>query len=130
LVARGWVRDGNIYQARRGIEEANKDNMKNPAVKLTKRERDLVREAIVGKARDRKQRVCAISVCSNHVHIVFEYDAYPISQVVQVYKNAATVALKKNGFSRKVWTGGYDKRYCFDAGSFRKRIEYVKTHCR
>jgi len=125
---RGWVKDGNTYQVNRSIEEANRKNMQHPTARLTKRERDLVREAILGKARERKQKVCAISVWSNHIHIVLESDGCPISNVVQAYKNAATAALKKNGFCGRVWTSGYDKRYCFDEESMRKRIEYVEGH--
>ena len=122
---RGWVKEGNTYQANRSIEDSNRENMRHPAVRLTKRERDLVREAILKKAGERRQKIYAISVCSNHVHIVIEYDACPISQVVQVYKNVSTVALKKDGFCGKVWTKGYDKRYCFDEKSLKARIDYV-----
>ena len=125
---RGWVKEGITYQAYPRIEEANRKQMQHPAVRLTKGERDVVREAILGKARERKQKVCAISVGANHVHIVLEYDACPISQVVQAYKNSATVSLKKNGLCCRAWTGGYDKRYCFDEESLRKRIEYVERH--
>jgi REP element-mobilizing transposase RayT len=125
---RGWVKNANIYQVNPCIEEANKEQMQHTAVRLSKIERDLVREAMLGKARERKQKVYAISVWSNHVHIVFENDGWPISKVVQAYKNAATVALKKNGFCGKVWTSGYDKRYCFDEKALRKRIEYVERH--
>ncbi len=125
---RGWVKEGDTYQANHSMEEANKDNMKYPVVRLTKRERDVVREAILGKARERRQKVYAFSIWSNHLHIVFEYDACPIYQVVQVYKNAATAALKKNGFCGRVWTSGYDKRYCFNEEALRKRIEYVEGH--
>jgi len=125
---RGWVKEGITYQAYPRIEEANRKQMQHPAVRLTRGERDVVREAILGKARERKQKVCAISVGANHVHIVLEYDACPISQVVQAYKNSATVSLKKNGLCGRVWTSGYDKRYCFDEESLRKRIEYVERH--
>jgi len=125
---RGWVKKGNTYQVNRSIEEANKEKIRYPVVRLTKRERDLVQEAILGKARERRQRVCAISVWSNHVHVVLEYDVCPISQVVQAYKNAATVALKKSGFCGRVWTSGYDKRYCFDEEALKSRIKYVNSH--
>ena len=126
--ARGWVEDGSTYQAFPRIEEANRKQMQHPAVRLTRGEQDVVREAILGKARERAQKVCAISVRSSHVHIVLEYDACPISQAVQAYKNSATVSLKKNGFCGRVWTSGYDKRYCFDEDALRKRIEYVERH--
>ena len=125
---RGCVKDGNTYQVNCSIEEINKENMQHPAVRLTKRDRDIVHEAILEKARERRQKVCAISVWSNHVHIVLEYDACPILQAVKAYKNAATITLKKNGFCGKVWTRGYDKRYCFDEEALRKRIEYVNGH--
>lgn len=100
--------------------------MQHSSVKLTRMERDLVREAILGKARERRQKIYAINVRSNHVHIVFDNDTYPISQVVQAYKNAATAALRKDGFYGKIWTSGYDRRYCFDEKSLRRRIEYVE----
>ncbi len=125
---RGWVKNGNTFQENPCIEEANKEQMQCPAVRLTKIERDLVREAILVRARERRQKVYAIRVWSNHVHIVFENEECPISRVVQAYKNAGTIALKKNGFCGKTWTSGYDKRYCFDEKALRKRIEYVEGH--
>src|SRR4030042_2968560 len=125
---RGWVEDGNTYQVYPRIEEANRKQMQHLAVRLTKGERDVVREAILGKARERKQKICAISVGTNHVHIVLEYVACPIPKVVQAYKNSATVSLKRNGLRGRVWTSGYDKRYCFDEGALRKRIEYVESN--
>ena len=123
---RGWVKDGNTYKVNPCIEEANKEQMQHTSVKLTNMERDLVREAILGKARERRQKIYAINVRTNHVHIVFDNGTYPISQVVQAYKNAATAALRENGFYGKIWTSGYDKRYCFNEKAMRNRIEYVE----
>lgn len=39
-----------------------------------------------------------------------------------------TEALHNNGVIGKVWTNGYDKRFCFDTDSLTMRIEYVKRH--
>jgi len=67
-------------------------------------------------------------VCSNHVHIVVGYDGRPIEETVRRYKNVSTVALREKGLEGKVWTRGYDKRFCFDEASLEERIRYVKGH--
>lgn len=48
----------------------------------------------------------------------------PISVVVAYYKNASRVVLNIG----RVWTKGYDKRYCFDEKALRERIAYVERH--
>jgi hypothetical protein len=67
-------------------------------------------------------------VCSNHVHIVAEYVDVPIGVIAGYYKNAGRVALQKNGFKGRVWTGGYDRRFCFNERELRARVDYVNKH--
>jgi REP element-mobilizing transposase RayT len=74
------------------------------------------------------QKVYAVAVCSNHVHLVLGYDKRAIGELVRSYKNEAYFALRKNGFVKRVWTRGYDKRYCFDEKSLKDRIDYVLRH--
>jgi hypothetical protein len=62
------------------------------------------------------------------VHIVAEYIPTPIGLVVRHYRGAAQAALRKTGFAGRVWTNGYDKRYCFDEQTLKNRIDYVKSH--
>jgi len=50
-----------------------------------------------------------------------------IEKVVAYYKTAGRLALKGMGCTGKVWTRGYDKRFCFDRASLRRRIEYVQS---
>lgn len=69
-----------------------------------------------------------MAVCSNHVHIVAERIAESIEMVVSRYKNAATLALRKDGFVTRVWTRGFDKRFCFDGQQLKRRTEYVQAH--
>jgi REP element-mobilizing transposase RayT len=70
----------------------------------------------------------AISVWSNHVHIVQRYNGRPIEKTVRIYKNTATAALRRAGFEGKVWTRGYDKRFCFSEKELRARVDYVNRH--
>ena len=62
------------------------------------------------------------------MHIVVGYDGRPAEEAVRRYKNAATVALRNDGLRGRVWTRGYDVRYCYDEGSLRGRIRYVGKH--
>jgi hypothetical protein len=55
-------------------------------------------------------------------------DRRPIEETVRRYKNASTVALREKGLEGRVWTRGYDKRFCFDEASLEERIRYVQGH--
>jgi len=52
----------------------------------------------------------------------------PIETAVARYKRAATKALRSKGITGKVWTKGYDKRFCFDQKALRERVKYVEGH--
>jgi len=51
-----------------------------------------------------------------------------VDKVVNRFKSAAYYALKENGVKKRVWTRGYDKRFCFDENSLAERIKYVEGH--
>jgi len=104
------------------------EKLKYSAVRLRRKQKEIVRDAFVAAARRFKQKIHAIAVCLNHVHIVCEYVDVPIGVLTGYYKNAARVALKAEGFEGKVWTKGYDKRYCFDEKALFARIAYVEKH--
>ena len=75
-----------------------------------------------------KQKIHAVAVRSNHVHMVAEYVDVPIGVLVGYYKSAGRIALKGCGFKGKAWTGGYDKRFCFSEKELRARVDYVNKH--
>jgi hypothetical protein len=52
----------------------------------------------------------------------------PIGLVVRHYKGSAQAALRKVGVAGRIWTKGFDKRYCFDQQTLQNRINYVKSH--
>ena len=83
-------------------------------MKLRRDEREIVRKAIENEARRLEQEIYALTVCSNHVHIVVDNIDEPIYRTAGRYKRAGTRALRRNGFVGRVWTKGYDKRFCFD----------------
>ncbi len=124
---RGYVKNGRICPENKALMESNKQLQLQDAVKLSKTQQQFVRKAIAEHARLQGQLIYALSVQSNHVHIVAEYIPLPISKVVAYYKNAARLALKSTGHNGKLWTRGYDKRFCFDEESLRRRIKYVNS---
>ena len=126
--AKGFVTKGKIREANIALKKSNIGNLKEATVRLGQRERDIVRDAILGAAKRFQQKIHAIAVHSNHVHIVAEYVEVPMGVLVGCYKSASRIALKNYGFEGKVWTRGYDKRFCYDAAALRSRINYVQRH--
>jgi len=59
---------------------------------------------------------------------VVGYTPVPIPKIAAIYKAAGRMALKEYGFQGKLWTKGYDKRFCFDAETLERRIKYVEKH--
>jgi hypothetical protein len=51
-----------------------------------------------------------------------------MGKIVSYYKNAAQIVLRKFGLTGRVWTKGFDKRYCFDEQALKSRIDYVNSN--
>ena len=125
---KGYVKDGEIQGENVALKTDCEEKLKESPVRLRGKEKEIVREAIIEAAKRFKQNIRAMTVCSNHVHIVCEYVDVPIGVVVGTYKNAGRVALRKKGFDGRVWTRGYDRQFCFDQAAFEARITYVAKH--
>jgi REP element-mobilizing transposase RayT len=125
---RGYVKKGQTLAANEALEQTNKKLQSQNAVRLSKAQQQIVRTAITKQAQLQGHHMYALVVQSNHVHVVIKYSPEPISRIVAHYKNAARVALKVMGHSGKLWTKGYDKRFCFDKEALEQRIKYVERH--
>jgi len=125
---RRFVKDGITYAANQSLADSNKQDLSKNPVKLSKNHRVITAKAICEKADKLNQKILALAVCSNHVHIVVDYVPIPMGKIVSYYENAAQAALRKVGLAGRVWTKGFDKRYCFDAQALRSRIDYVNSH--
>jgi len=127
---RGYVKDGKILGENEGLHKANLSQQKGPATKFNDEQQTIVQQAIIHEGQTLGQKIYALAVCSNHIHIVTNCIRMPIGKVISHYKNAVRLALRANGFVGKVWTKGYDKRYCFDTEELQSRIAYVRKHKR
>jgi len=125
---KGYVRDGKILPADPGLQEANKKLQKTGLVRLTSEQKRVVEEAVLKKAQHIGLEILALAVCSNHVHLVAGLGNESIENAVSRYKNVATSALKKTGLTKKIWTRGFDKRFCFSTEQLQQKIKYVHHH--
>jgi len=69
-----------------------------------------------------------LAVCSNHIHLVVGSGNESIKSTVSRYKNVSTCALKKMGLTKRIWTRGFDKRFCFTGEQLEQKIKYVRRH--
>lgn len=125
---KGFFKDGEILGENIALKTDCEKKLKNYPARLRRKEREIVQEAILEAAKRFKQNIRAIAVCSNHVHMVCEYVDVPIDVLAGYYKNAGRKALQKIGYEGKVWTRGYDKRFCFSEDELDARINYVRKH--
>ena len=125
---RGYVKDGKILRENDTLLQSNLKRLKNPATRLDTEHCAIVGRAVLKKAKEIRQHIYAIAVCSSHVHIVAERSNESIEKVVSFYKNAARLALRSNGFIGRVWTKGFDKRFCFNREELENKIKYVESH--
>ena len=84
----GFVKNGNERGANPALMRSNIRNLKDDALRLNREQRTIVGEAIVEASKRFRQKIRAIVVRSNHVHIVAEYVEVPISVLVGYYKNS------------------------------------------
>jgi REP element-mobilizing transposase RayT len=122
---RGYVKNGRIHSPNDYLVRTNKCLQVQDAVRLSKIHQQLVQQAIVKEAALQGQHIYALAIKPTHIHIVLPYSPQPISKIVAYYKKAARVALQEAGHNGRVWTKGYDKRFCFDNESLKRRINYV-----
>jgi len=125
---RGYVKNGRILHKNEKLMKTNKESQANDTVRLSPKQKNTVRAAIIKEAGVIGQRVLALAVCSNHVHLVAQYIPKPVADIVAYYKKAGRLAIKAYGIDGKVWTKGYNKKFWFDPAALERKIKYVQNH--
>jgi REP element-mobilizing transposase RayT len=125
---RGYVKNGQIVPGDLKIEENCKKLQEGTTVTLNQKERKIAAQTILKEAEKIGQAIKALTVCNNHVHIVAQPCCESIEQIVSRYKNVAMFALYKCGRKGRIWTHGFDKRFCFNQEELARKIKYVQKH--
>ena len=125
---RGYVKQGKIMPGDPKVLKASQSLQKSATVTLNLEQKVVIRRAILQEAEKIGHTIEALAVCTNHIHLVARPCKKSIDSIVSRYKNVAMFALRKDGPVRRIWTRGFDKRFCFNEKSLNQRIEYVKRH--
>jgi hypothetical protein len=123
---RGWIDSGRLMPPDPAVERADQQRMSH-SMFLFDDERLLeIGEAIGQSLQSRMAAIIyAMTVQSQHVHVVLGDTPASLSGIVKCVKDAARWHLRAG---RPIWGQGYDKRFCYDETSLRARIKYVERH--
>ena len=127
---RGYVKDSQVLPCDKKLVYLCGKLQKTGTTKLRKDEKDIVSKAIFNEAKRIGMSIEALAVCNNHVHLVARFFLEPIGQIVSRFKNVTSYALRKHGRTGRIWTRGFDKRFCFSNEDLSRRVRYVKNHNR
>ncbi len=125
---RGYVDRGKILQGDGKLLERNRNRQKTPIVKLTAQEKKVVKQTILAEAEKIKHIIEALTVYSNHIHLLARPHKEFIEKLASRYKSITTRALWQNGREGRLWTKGYDIRFCFSEEEFAARFKYIENH--
>jgi REP element-mobilizing transposase RayT len=125
---RRYVANGQTLQGDLRTLERNKKRQKTPTVKLNKKEIQLIRRAIIDEAERIGHEIEALAVCTSHVHLTARPHSKSIEGVVGRYKSTTTRTLWNLGYKGRIWTKGFDKRFCFSEEDLTRKIQYVNKH--
>jgi hypothetical protein len=123
---RGWIDDGRLMPPCPGLEAADRLRMPHPPFLFA---RDQLHEvgAVIGRSLTARLAtpIFALHTGVWHFHLVVGAQPDEVPRIAKCAKDAVRFHLRP---SRPIWTAGYDKRFCFDEPSLRRRIRYVERH--
>jgi len=125
---RGYVANGTTLPGDGKILERNRKRRKSPAVKLNAPEKKIVEQTILAEAEKLGHKLKALIVYSNHVHLLARSHTQSIEEIVGRYKSLTTRALWQKDRKGRIWTKGYDKRFCFTEEDIAARAKYIQKH--
>ncbi len=125
---RRYVQDGKTLYGDKNVLEKNKNRQKTETVKLNRNEKQIVEKTIICEAKRIGQVIEAIVIYSNHVHLLARPCGESIEETVARYKSITTRALWKIGRTGRIWTKGYDTRFCFNEDHIIKKKQYINNH--
>ena len=125
---RGYVKNAEVLPADEDLYKANQKQMKFEPVRLSSKQQSIVRKTILGTAEEAGQKIFALAVAGNHLHLLLGPAGEPFRRVVSRYKNTARKAIEAEGFNGQLWTRGFDKRYCNSKEELSNKIQYIARH--
>ena len=107
------------------LERAERQQLKHAPVKLNKRLRAIVEQAVRDVCKHRRYRMHAINVRTNHAHAVVSALSYP-EPILGAFKSYSTRALRESGLLRanvKPWSRHGSTVYLWKEREVEKAVE-------
>jgi hypothetical protein len=121
---RGYVKNGVILPGDPDLLERSRSRLKSPPVYLSAAEQDAAFRALVHAAREFQYTLLAASIESWHAHWLIDHAFDDVEVMVGRLKTRMRQALNCG----RIWTSGYDARYCFDRETVDARRRYIRNH--
>lgn len=126
---RGYVDNkGKLQNADEKILQRSKELQKSPTVTLNIVEMKIAKQTILDEALKIEHKIIALAVCSNHVHLLARPHNQPFEKIINRYKSLTTRMFWELGRKGKIWTRGFDSRFCFTETEIAARIVYIQKH--
>lgn len=121
---RGYVENGIILPGNPKLFEHASGLMKAEPVFLNDDEQVTLFDAIKRAADEFQYTLLAVSIESWHAHWLIDHGFDKVETMVGRLKTRMRQALGRG----RIWTNGYDARYCFDRGAVNGRRGYIRGH--
>ena len=121
---RGYVDRGVILPPDPDRLQRARRLLKTDPVYITSGEQDTLFEALQRAAREFDYTLFAASIESWHAHWLIDHAFDDVKVMVGRMKTRMRQALARG----RLWTTGYDARFCFDEEAVERRREYIRRH--
>lgn len=121
---RGYVESGKILPGNPERLKLSKHRMLSAPVYFNEQEQLQLFHALTSASNEFDYQLHAASIESWHVHWVITHIQDTVQVMTGRLKNRMRQALNRG----RIWTAGYDKRYCFNQAQVDSRIEYIRRH--
>ncbi len=121
---RGYVDDGIILPGNPALLAHAKAMIKGAAVYLSRDEQAAALDGLIAGASEFQYRLIAASIESWHVHFLIDHGFDSVAVMVGRLKTRMRQAIR----STRIWTAGYDSRYCFEEREVQNRWAYINRH--
>jgi len=126
---RGYVEDGVVLPGDPAKLERAGKLLRGSPVFLTPEEQDAAFAAACDAVREFGYELHAVSVESWHTHILVTHGAVKVAAVAGQFKTRMRQAIAEaTGRTGRIWTTGYDKRFCFNDADIAARHDYIRRH--
>ena len=121
---RGYVEDGVVLPGDPALIDHARMLMADRAVYLSHAEQRTAFESLRAACAEFGYRLLAASVESWHLHALLDHSHDEAPKTIARLKTRIRQTLDRG----RIWTAGYDKRYCFTESQVQTRINYIARH--